>query len=66
MTKEKLVNLINNEGLTIEDFIDEIIDRNAIIGVGLISLGDYLKSYCYNNKEERIIRKKSQNENRGN
>tara|TARA_R100000808_G_C2154195_1_gene165011 strand:+ start:3948 stop:4211 length:264 start_codon:yes stop_codon:yes gene_type:complete len=35
---------------TLTDVIDEVIDINALIGVGIISLGDDLKEYCYAKK----------------
>lgn len=33
---------------TLTDVIDQIIEMNGIIGVGLITLGDALQTYCYN------------------
>lgn len=44
---EVIDNMIEHQGLTITKVIDRVINRNAIIGVGLISLGDQLKEYCY-------------------
>lgn len=41
-------NLMVNDLITIEDIIDLVIKENALIGVGLITLGDHLKQYCYN------------------
>jgi len=38
--------LVNNT-FTVEEVIDLIIELNGLIGVGLISLGDTLKDYCY-------------------
>ena len=42
---------------TLTEVIDAVVEINGIIGVGLISLGDDLKDYCYNHtkikKEER-------------
>ena len=42
---------------TLTEVIDVVVEINGIIGVGLISLGDDLKDYCYNHtkikKEER-------------
>jgi hypothetical protein len=46
--KAKILKVIMDEGATVEDFIDVVIEGNAIIGVGLITLGDKLKDYCYN------------------
>lgn len=37
-------------GHSIENIIDVIIQENGYIGVGLISLGDHLQQYCYNHK----------------
>ena len=48
MDKEKIKDLVLNEGLTISDLIDVVIDLNGIIGVGLIRLGDDIKDYLYN------------------
>ena len=36
-----------NGTFTIEEVIDSIVELNGIVGVGLISLGDMLKEYCY-------------------
>ena len=38
--------LIHNH-FTVEEVIDSIIELNGMVGVGLISLGDALKEYCY-------------------
>tara|TARA_Y100001938_G_scaffold9364_1_gene11628 strand:- start:1222 stop:1377 length:156 start_codon:yes stop_codon:yes gene_type:complete len=48
MDKERIKDLVLNEGLTISDLIDVVIDLNGIIGVGLIRLGDDIKDYLYN------------------
>lgn len=45
-TKMKILKIIMEDGATIEDFIDVVIEGNAIIGVGLISLGERLEQYC--------------------
>lgn len=50
MEKEKIKELLLNKQFIIEDVIDCIIDLNGIIGVGLITLGDNLKDYCYKHK----------------
>lgn len=60
--KEELKRLVLEEGLQITDLIDVVIELNAFIGVGLISLGDGLKQYCYNkikkkNEDNTSIRK---------
>jgi hypothetical protein len=51
MQKEKRIALIAEimakHDITLTDIIDMVITENAIIGVGLISLGDNLKEYCY-------------------
>lgn len=39
--------LIRDKTVTITSVIDEVIMINGIVGVGLISLGDDLKKYCY-------------------
>lgn len=48
MTKEQIIEFLINEELTLTDVIDAVIEINGFIGVGLISLGDSLKDYCYN------------------
>ena len=48
MDKDKIKDLVLNEGLTITDLIDVVIELNGFIGVGLIRLGDDLKQYLYN------------------
>lgn len=50
MTQKKIIKLIQEEGLTITDVIDAVIQINGIIGVGKYSLGDDLKQYCYDHK----------------
>tara|TARA_R100001594_G_scaffold44767_1_gene77286 strand:- start:4904 stop:5062 length:159 start_codon:yes stop_codon:yes gene_type:complete len=47
MNKDKIKDLVLNEGLTITDLIDVVVDLNGFIGVGLIRLGDDLKEYIY-------------------
>lgn len=42
--------MILDGDLTITAVIDEVIQLNGFIGVGLITLGDQLKEYCYNHK----------------
>ena len=44
--KELLSNKVLNEGLTITDLIDVVVELNGIVGVGLITLGNQLKDYC--------------------
>lgn len=47
----KLLMIENDVSLT--DVIDITIESNALIGVGLISLGDGLKEYCYSKIPKR-------------
>lgn len=46
MEKEQIKKLILKNDLTITDVIDAAIELNAIIGVGLVSLGSGLNEYC--------------------
>lgn len=46
MEKEKIKKLVLEEGLTITDLIDVVVELNGIIGVGLITLGKGLNKYC--------------------
>lgn len=48
ITSDEIKSLIINNGLTITNVIDNVIELNGIIGVGLISLGDGLKDYIWN------------------
>ena len=50
--KEKIKKLILEEGLTITDVIDAVIELNGIIGVGLITLGEGLQEYVFNKIEK--------------
>ena len=45
MDKQTLSELVASEEITITDVIDVVIELNHIIGVGLISLGEQLKTY---------------------
>jgi len=45
MDKEEIKRLVKEEGLTITDLIDVVVELNGFIGVGLISLGENLKEY---------------------
>lgn len=47
MTTQELDKLLKDGDVTIERVINRVIQLNGIIGVGLISLGDYLKDYCH-------------------
>lgn len=47
MESSEIKKLVLEQELTITDLIDVVIEINGFIGVGLISLGDDLKQYCY-------------------
>jgi len=47
MTKEEIKKQILDGKLTITDVIDVVVEINGIIGVGLITLGNQLKEYCW-------------------
>ena len=47
MTKEEIKKQILDGQLTITDVIDVVVEINGIIGVGLITLGNQLKEYCW-------------------
>ena len=51
MDEEKRLNQLREEikhgHFTLVEVIDAVVEINGIIGVGLISLGDDLKKYCY-------------------
>ena len=44
---EQLKEELKHNHFTLVEVIDAVIEINGIIGVGLISLGDDLKNYCY-------------------
>ena len=46
MDKNKIKKLVE-DGLTITDLIDVVVEMNGFIGVGLIRLGDGLQKYCH-------------------
>jgi hypothetical protein len=46
MDKDKIKDLVINDGLTVSDLVDVVIELNGIIGVGLITFGDGLKEIC--------------------
>ena len=48
MDKDKIKDLVLNEGLTITDLIDVVIEINGFIGVGIIRLADDIKDYILN------------------
>lgn len=41
------VRMLIEHGLTVQMVVDEAIQLNRMIGVGLIALGDALQKYCY-------------------
>lgn len=45
LSNKEILNLVLNNGLTITDVIDVVIEYNGIIGVGLITLGEQLERY---------------------
>ena len=47
LTSDEIKLLIVNKGLTITNVIDNVIELNGIIGVGLISLGEGVKNYIF-------------------
>ena len=55
MENEKIKELILNEGLTITDVIDAVVELNGFVGVGLITLGDQLKEYCESKIQKRSV-----------
>jgi len=46
MNKEEIKKLVLENDLNITDVIDVVVELNGIIGVGLISIGEYLNNYC--------------------
>jgi hypothetical protein len=47
ITKEEINALILDRGLTLTAMIDQVVELNGFVGVGLIQLGDDLKDYTY-------------------
>jgi hypothetical protein len=47
ITKEEINTLILERGLTLTAMIDQVVELNGFVGVGLIQLGDDLKDYTY-------------------
>lgn len=54
LEKEELKKLILEEKFTLADVIDNIVEINGIVGVGLITLGEQLKQYCLNKIDKNI------------
>jgi hypothetical protein len=50
MDKEQIKRLVIEEGLTIKDLIDVVIDLNGFVGVGLISLEQDIAHYIREHK----------------
>lgn len=48
ISKEQIRELILKHGLTMTNLIDEVIEINGFVGVGLISLGEDTKNYIQN------------------
>lgn len=48
MNITKVEKLVLEQGLTITDVIDAVIEINGIIGVGLVTLANQLSWYCQN------------------
>ena len=47
MEKSEIKKQVLEQGLSITDLSDAVIELNGFVGVGLISLGDGLEDYCY-------------------
>ena len=45
LTKEEIKELVLTRGLDVEKLIDVVVDINAIIGVGLVGLGNDISMY---------------------
>ena len=54
MNKEEIKELVLNQGLTITDLIDVVVDLNGFVGVGLITLGEDLHGYCIDKINKNI------------
>jgi hypothetical protein len=52
ITKEEINALILERGLTLTAMIDQVIELNGFVGVGLISLGNDLKEYTHGKIEK--------------
>jgi hypothetical protein len=53
MDKEEIKKLILEQGLTVTDVIDVVVELNGFVGVGLITLGDNFRDYCHNKIPKR-------------
>lgn len=47
--------LLSDGHITLTDVINGVIDLNGLVGVGLLTLGDELKQYCYNKSKNEEI-----------
>jgi hypothetical protein len=45
ITKQEIIELMKNRGMTVEKVIDAIIEANGFIGVGLITLGETIDKH---------------------
>ena len=62
MTNEEIRKEVMDGNLTITDVIDVVVEVNGLIGVGLITLGDDLKEYCWHHsrqQKQNWLRKKN-------
>jgi hypothetical protein len=59
LTHEQVVELIQNHGLNLEMLIDHVVKYNGIVGVGLITLGENLQTYCHNIAKRNIAARDS-------
>lgn len=48
LSKDQIKQLVLENGLTITDLIEVVVDLNGFIGVGLITLGDQLQEFTHN------------------
>ena len=53
MTRPEIIEHLTQGTLTLTDVIDAVIEANGIIGVGCITLGDDIKTYCYERSTHR-------------
>ena len=55
MNQEQLIEALRNEEITLSAVIDAVIEVNALVGVGVISLGDDTRDYILSHlhKESR-------------
>lgn len=46
--RQKIVKFLQKNNITLIEVVDAVIEADGIIGVGLITLGDQLKTFCRN------------------